>query len=235
MITMQPTHLYLILYRKFGKQYWWPADKKYHKKNNSDFRFEIIIGTILTQNTAWSNVEKAITNLKNNNLLSIQYIIDADFDNLADIIRPSGFFNQKTERLITISSFLKNNFDLNLNKFFNQEKKYLRNQLLSLKGIGPETADSIILYAGKKPIFVVDAYTKRLCERIPIKSKIKYDVIQDFFEKDLNKNFKTEELVNIYNEFHALIVKHAKIYCKKKPNCCNCPLKEQCIFFKKLF
>jgi endonuclease-3 related protein len=228
---MQPTHLYRILYTKFGKQYWWPADKRYHKKNNSDFRFEIIIGAILTQNTAWSNVEKAIINLKNNNMLNIQYLINADFDNLADIIRPSGFFNQKAERLITISSFLKNNFNSNLNKFFNQEIKYLRNQLLSLKGIGPETADSIILYAGRKPIFVVDAYTKRLCERIPLKSKIKYDDIQDFFEKDLTKNFKTEELVNIYNEFHALIVKHAKIYCKKKPNCYNCPLKQQCKFF----
>jgi endonuclease-3 related protein len=232
---MQPTQLYRVLYTKFGKQYWWPADKRYHKKNNSDFRFEIIIGAILTQNTAWSNVEKAIINLKNNNMLNIQYLINADFDNLADIIRPSGFFNQKAERLITISSFLKNNFDSNLNNFFNQEIKYLRNQLLSLNGIGPETADSIILYAGKKPIFVVDAYTKRLCERIPLESKIRYYDIQDFFEKDLTKNFKTEELVNIYNEFHALIVKHAKIYCKKKPNCYNCPLKQQCKFFKKLF
>ncbi len=232
---MKPTNLYKILYTKFGKQNWWPADKNYHKKNNSDFRFEIIIGTILTQNTAWSNVEKAIINLKNNNMLNIQYLIDADFDNLADIIRPSGFFNQKTERLKTISNFLKNKFDSNLNKFFNQEIKYLRNQLLSLKGIGPETADSIILYAGKKPIFVIDAYTIRLCERIPIKLKIKYDDIQDYFEKDLNKSFKTEELVNIYNEFHALIVNHAKIYCKKKPNCYNCPLKKQCKFFKKLF
>ncbi len=168
-------------------------------------------------------------------MLNIQYLIDADFDNLADIIRPSGFFNQKTERLKTISNFLKNKFDSNLNKFFNQEIKYLRNQLLSLKGIGPETADSIILYAGKKPIFVIDAYTIRLCERIPIKLKIKYDDIQDYFEKNLNKSFKTEELVNIYNEFHALIVNHAKIYCKKKPNCYNCPLKKQCKFFKKLF
>jgi endonuclease-3 related protein len=232
---MQPTQLYRVLYTKFGKQYWWPADKRYHKKNNSDFRFEIIIGAILTQNTAWSNVEKAIFNLKNNDMLNIQYLINVDLDNLADIIRPSGFFNQKAERLITISSFLKNNFNSNLNKFFNQEIKYLRNQLLSLNGIGPETADSIILYAGRKPIFVVDAYTKRLCERIPLESKIRYDDIQDFFEKDLTKNFKTKDLVNIYNEFHALIVKHAKIYCKKKPNCYNCPLKQQCNFFKKLF
>jgi endonuclease-3 related protein len=232
---MQPTHIYKILYKKFGKQNWWPVDKKYHKKNLSDFRFEIIVGSILTQNTNWSNVEKIIINLKKNNMLNIQNLIEADFDYLTDIIKPSGFFNQKTKRLLKISNFLKNNFNSNLDKFFNREKRLIRNQLLSLNGIGPETADSIILYAGSKPIFVVDSYTKRLCERIPLKTKLFYDDIQSFFEKDLNKNFKNEELVNIYNEFHALIVKLAKDNCKKKPNCDNCPLKEQCEFFKNLF
>lgn len=232
---MRPTYIYKTLYKKFGKQNWWPVDKEYHKKNLSDFRFEIIVGSILTQNTSWSNVEKAIMNLKKNNMLNIQNLIDADFDYLTEIIKPSGFFNQKTKRLLTISNFLKNNFNSNLNKFFNREKRLIRNQLLSLNGIGPETADSIILYAGSKPIFVVDSYTKRLCERIPLKTKLFYDDIQNFFEKDLNKNFKNEELVNIYNEFHALIVKLAKDNCKKKPNCDNCPLKEQCEFFKNLF
>jgi endonuclease-3 related protein len=232
---MQPTNIYKILYKKFGKQNWWPVDKKYHKKNLSDFRFEIIVGSILTQNTNWSNVEKAIINLKKNNMLNIQNLTEADFDYLTEIIKPSGFFNQKTKRLLTISNFLKNNFNSNLDKFFNREKRLIRNQLLSLNGIGPETADSIILYAGSKPIFVVDSYTKRLCERIPLKTKLFYDDIQNFFEKDLNKNFKNEKLVNIYNEFHALIVKLAKGNCKKKPNCDNCPLKEQCEFFKNLF
>ncbi len=232
---MQPTYIYKILYKKYGKQNWWPVDKRYHKKNESDFRFEIIVGAILTQNTAWSNVEKAIINIKKNDMLDIENIIDADFDSLKEIIKPSGFFNQKAKRLLTISNYLKNNFNSNLDKFFNREIKVIRNELLSLNGIGPETADSILLYAGNKPIFVVDAYTKRLCERIPLKTKLSYDDIQNFFEKDLNKNFKSEELVNIYNEFHALIVKLAKDYCKKKPNCNNCPLNKNCNFYKNLF
>ncbi len=232
---MQPTYIYKILYKKFGEQNWWPVDKKYHKKNDSDFRFEIIVGAILTQNTAWGNVEKAIINLKKNNMLNIQNIIDADFDYLKETIKPSGFFNQKAKRLLIISNYLRNNFNSNLDKFFNREIKLIRDELLSLNGIGPETADSILLYAGNKPIFVVDAYTKRLCERIPLKTKFFYDDIQNFFEKDLNKNFKAKDLVNIYNEFHALIVKFAKDYCKKKPICNNCPLNKNCNFYKTLF
>jgi len=232
---MQPTYIYKILYKKFAKQNWWPVDKKYHKKNDSDFRFEIIVGAILTQNTAWGNVEKAIINLKKNNMLNIENIIDADFDYLKETIKPSGFFNQKAKRLLIISNYLRNNFNSNLDKFFNREIKLIRNELLSLNGIGPETADSILLYAGNKPIFVVDAYTKRLCERIPLKTKFFYDDIQNFFEKDLNKNFKAKDLVNIYNEFHALIVKLAKDYCKKKPICNNCPLNKNCNFYKTLF
>ena len=234
-ITMQPTNIYKILYNKFGKQNWWPVDKKYHIKNESDFRFEIIVGAILTQNTTWSNVEKVILNIKKSNILEIKKILDANFKCLKEIIKPSGFFNQKTERLLTICNYLKNNFNSDLDKFFDRETELIRNELLSLNGIGPETADSIILYAGNKPTFVVDAYTKRLCERIPIKINPSYNDIQNFFEKDLNKNFKFEELVNVYNEFHALIVKLAKDYCKKKPKCNNCPLKNNCKFFIRLF
>ena len=229
-IAMQPTDIYKILYNKFGEQNWWPVDKRYHIKNESDFRFEIIVGTILTQNTAWSNVEKAILNIKKSDMLDIKKILDADIECLKEIIKPSGFFNQKAERLLTISNYLKNNYNSDLDKFFNRETKVIRNELLSLNGIGPETADSIILYAGNKPAFVVDAYTKRLCERIPLKTNLTYDDIQNFFEKNLNKKYKSEEIVNIYNVFHALIVKLAKDYCKKKPNCNNCPLKNNCKF-----
>jgi len=232
---MQPTYIYKILYNKFGKQNWWPVDKEYHKKNNSDFRFEIIVGAILTQNTAWFNVEKAILSIKKDDILDIKNITETNFDTLKIIIRPSGFFNQKAKRLLTISNYIRNNFNSDLDKFFNREIKQIRNELLSLNGIGPETADSILLYAGNKPVFVVDAYTKRLCERIPLKTKLSYDDIQNFFEKDLNRNYKSEELVYIYNEFHALIVKLAKDYCKKKPNCDNCPLNNNCKFFKNLF
>jgi endonuclease III related protein len=232
--NMTPTNIYKILYKKFGKQNWWPVDKQYHKKNKTDPRFEIIIGAILTQNTAWSNVEKAITNLKHNNMLNISDILNTDFNILTEIIKPSGFFNQKAKRLKIISSHLKNNFNSNLDKFFDRKTGIIRNELLSLNGIGPETADSILLYAGDKPVFVVDAYTKRLCERIPLKTKIFYDDIQIFFEKDLSKNFKDKELINIYNEFHALIVKFAKVYCKKKPSCKSCPLNKNCNIYKNL-
>ena len=222
---MQPTHIYKILYKKFGKQNWWPVDKEYHKKNLSDFRFEIIIGSILTQNTNWSNVEKAIMNLKKNNMLNIQNLIEADFDYLTEIIKPSGFFNQKTKRLLTISNFLKNNFNSNLDKFFNRDIKEIREELLEINGIGPETADSILCYAGDKPIFVVDAYTKRLCQRLPINVNISYVDIQDYFQKDLSKYYAKKELSKVYNELHAQIVILAKEYCKKKPLCNKCPIK----------
>lgn len=232
---MKPTHIYKTLYQKFGQQNWWPIDKKYHKKNKSDERFEIIIGAILTQNTAWSNVEKAIINLKNNKMINIEKIIESSFEELTEIIKPSGFFNQKAKRLKVISNHLKNNFNSDIDNFFNRKIEVIRNELLSLNGIGAETADSIILYAGKKPVFVVDAYTKRLCERISLNTKIFYDDIQKFFEKDLCKNFKNEELIDIYNEFHALIVKLAKDHCKKKPKCKSCPLNKNCNFYKTLF
>ncbi len=232
---MQPTDIYKILYNKFGEQNWWPVDKNYHIKNESDFRFEIIVGAILTQNTTWSNAEKAIFNIKKIDMLDIKKILDSDIECLKKIIKPSGFFNQKAERLLKISIYLKNNFNSDLDKFFNRETKVIRNELLSLNGIGPETADSIILYAGNKPVFVVDAYTKRLCERIPLKTNLTYSDIKNFFEKNLNKNYKSEEIVNIYNEFHALIVKLSKYYCKKKPICKNCPLNNYCKFYKNLF
>ena len=232
---MQPTIIYKILYKKYGKQKWWPVDKRYHKKYKSDFRYEIIVGTILTQNTSWLNVEKALTNIKKSKILNINNIIDTDFDNLKEIIKPSGFFNQKAKRLQAFSNYLRDNFNSDLDKFFDRDIKQIRNELLSLDGIGPETADSILLYAGNKAVFVVDAYTKRLCERIPFKTKLFYDEIKNFFEKDLNKNFKSENLADIYNEFHALIVKLGKDYCKKKPNCNNCPIIKKCNFYKNLF
>ena len=207
-------------------------DKKYHKKNSTDPRFEIIIGAILTQNTAWSNVEKALENLKKEKKLDIKSILETDIDYLKKLIRPSGFFNQKAKRLKNISEFLYKKYNSDLDLFFKKNKNKLREELLSLNGIGPETADSILLYAGNKPVFVVDAYTKRLCKRIPIKVEIEYDSIQKYFQDTLSKKFRKKELVKIYNKKHAMIVELAKNYCKKKPVCTNCPLKEICKFEK---
>ena len=169
-MTLDPKKLYEILFDHFGNRHWWPVDKEYHRKHGSDPRFEIIVGAILTQNTAWTNVEKAIINLKENNSLTITKIVDEDVEKLKEMIRPSGFFNQKAKRLKNLSSHIHKNYNDDLDKFFKRDLTDVRKELLSLNGIGPETADSILLYAGNLPTFVVDAYTKRICKRLPIKT-----------------------------------------------------------------
>jgi endonuclease-3 related protein len=126
-------------------------------------------------------------------------------------------------------------FNGDLDKFFNRDIHIIRDELLSLNGIGPETADSIILYAGNMPIFIVDAYTKRLCQRLPLPTNISYDEIQEFFQMMLSKNYSKKEIIKVYNELHALIVIFAKTYCKKKPICDKCPLGKNCNYNKKLF
>jgi endonuclease-3 related protein len=224
--------LYKILQNEFKELNWWPVDLKYHKKRQTDPRFEIIVGAILTQNTAWSNVEKALTNLKLDNIIDLEGIIKTDVKKLEEIIRPSGFFKQKAQRLKVVADHFRVNYDNNLDNFFNKNFNHIREELLSINGIGPETADSILLYAGKKPIFVVDAYTKRISKRIPLNAGNSYDEIQNYFQKNLSNNFSKEELPKVYGELHAAIVMLAKNYCKKKPDCSNCPLKKQCNFNK---
>lgn len=226
-----PNNLYTILYNSFGPQYWWPMDHSHHKQNNTDPRFEVMIGSILTQNTAWTNVEKAIKQLKKHNLLSIKALKHADNDLVKTCIRSSGYFNQKAKRLQFLSDHLVEKYNGNLNQFFSKSIKKLRQELLSLHGIGPETADSMLLYAAKKPVFVVDAYTKRLCKRIPLPvNAASYDDIQHYFEDELKKRYVDDKLVQVYNEFHALIVNLGKYYCKPKPACSNCPLVKKCAF-----
>jgi len=224
--------LYKKLHTEFGDLNWWPMDQSYHKKNKSDPRFEVIIGAILTQNTNWSNVKKAIDRLKKNRCLDINPILEIDFERLKKLIKSSGFFNQKAKRLKTVCKMIYEKYNYNLDSFFDKDIYQIRNELLELKGIGPETADSIILYAAGKPIFVVDAYTKRLCKRIPLPVKNSYDEIQKYFQDQISKCFEQKELTRIYKELHSLIVELAKKYCKKKPICTNCPLKEGCNFCK---
>lgn len=231
-MKLTPSKLYKTLLDSFGPQKWWPVDPIYHEKNHTDPRFEIIIGAVLTQNTAWSNVEKAINSLKKENMIDINKISIENLDTIKTLIKPSGFFNQKAVRLQNLAKFLKRKYNGDLDTFFNKDIEIIREELLGLNGIGPETADSILLYAGNKPVFVVDAYTKRICQRIPFETNISYDDIQRFFQNELSKKFPKKDLTRIYNELHALIVVLGKNYCKKKPVCSGCPLERFC---KKLF
>lgn len=210
---------FLKIYKKFlehfGTQGWWPAESK----------FEIILGAILTQQTTWKNVEKVIENLKNKNLLDPSKLANAKLGEIEKLIRQTGFYKQKARRLRDFSKYLVERYNGDLGKLFSKPLNELRKELLNLSGIGYETADSILLYAGNKRIFVIDAYTKRLCERLGIKRK-GYEKLRIFFEKNLPRN------IGIYKEFHALIVQLGKNYCKIKPVCNKCPLNAVCTFCK---
>ena len=230
---LTPTELHELLFSHFGELSWWPHDASYHKYRGSDARFEIMIGAILTQNTAWSNVEKALENLKAENLLEICSLCQVNLSKLAQAIRPSGYYNQKAARLKELSVYLLDNYDGDLDSFFSKETLQLREELLCLRGIGPETADSMLLYAGAHPIFVVDAYTKRLCKRLPLNVIYPddYHSVQAFFESDLAQHHKIkEEQVLTYNKIHAEIVELAKQFCtSRKPDCQLCPLSSFCM------
>ena len=182
------------------------------------------VRTVLTQNTNWKNVEKALYNLNKNNLIDIKKINNIKKDRLAGLIRPSGYYNQKAKKLKTFSKFLIKNYNGNLNLFFKNNLGKLREELLSINGIGPETADSIILYAAEKPIFVIDAYTKRIYSRMfNIKKEIKYEELQKIFESNLKKDAK------LFNEYHALLVELGKNHCKaRNPLCTECPINKLC-------
>ncbi len=212
---MRKTKALLQIYQKMfdalGPRHWWPGETP----------FEVIIGAILTQNTNWSNVEKAIKNLKTAGKLSPEGIYELSVTELAKLIRPSGFFNVKAKRVKAFINWLFSRYEGNLSKMFAQDLQILRSELLSVKGIGPETADSILLYAGNMPTFVVDAYTHRIFSRhelIPEEST--YDEMKSFFEENLPED------VQLFNEYHALIVNIGKTFCKTKKVCEPCPLKD---------
>jgi len=225
-----PKILYDILFDTFGQQYWWPIDRQYHYKQKSDPRFEIIVGAILTQNTAWTNVEKALDNLKRQKALTIQTIARIEDRTLKTMIQPSGFFNQKAQRLKLFTLYMEEKYAGDLQKFFSHDTLEIRQELLSLHGIGPETADSILLYAGNHAVFVVDSYTKRICQRFPLPVDCSsYENIQHFFENKLCITTSKKAMVSIFKEFHALLVKLAKEYCwKNNPRCITCPLTDLC-------
>ncbi len=198
--------IYYRLLERFSYQSWWPADSK----------DEMVIGALLTQNTSWNNVEIAITNMKRENLCSLEKIFKADCEVLKKCIKPAGFFNQKASYLKNIAEFFVKNGSFNKLDMF--DNATLRKKLLSVKGVGKETADSILLYAFNRAVFVVDAYTRRLVERHNLLKEISYDNIQHLFESNLKKDS------SLFGEYHALIVKNAKVFCKTKPLCYNCPI-----------
>jgi endonuclease-3 related protein len=201
---------YRLLYDHFGPQDWWPGDTP----------FEIMVGAILTQNTNWSNVQKAINNLKSENLLSYQSLSQLTSDEIAQWIRPAGYYNLKARRLRNFLDMVADIYQGELDSFIEDDLNRTRDNLLAVNGIGPETADSILLYACGHPIFVVDLYTHRVFSRHNlVMEETDYLTMQNIFMDHLLPDLQ------LYNEFHALIVRVAKTYCKKtKPLCEKCPL-----------
>lgn len=203
--------IFNTLLKSFGKRHWWPGETP----------LEVVVGAVLTQNTSWKNVVRAIENMKNEDILDVEALYYIDEERLCEIIRPSGFFNVKSRRLKNIINVIYDKYNASLEGMMNYDLVSLRSVLLGINGIGPETADSILLYALGKPIFVVDAYTKRFLRNHKLyNGDYDYDNIQGFFMDNLPSD------TYLFNEFHALIVRLCQINCKKTPECNGCPLED---------
>jgi len=235
--------MYRTLARSWGPQHWWPAETA----------FEVIVGAILTQNTSWKNVERALSALRSADALNVEGIRELPLTKLEELVRSSGYYRQKAQRLKSFVAFLDEKYEGSLDKMLSQPSLQLRAELLSLNGIGPETADAILLYAGNHAIFVVDAYTRRVLQRhAAIENTAKYDDIRSLVERALQRQklvspaLQTtsgkkpdihkaspmsiagrDQLAQLYNEMHGLFVQVGKHYCHKlEPNCEECPLRD---------
>ena len=214
--------LHMRLLREYGDPCWWPGDTP----------FEIAVGAVLTQNTAWANVEKAISNLRTEGLLEPGKMRDASHEEISLAVKPAGYYNQKARCLMGLSSYLELQFDGDLTGMRSMDRGSLRSGLLSLRGIGEETADSILCYSLDRPVLVVDAYTRRLFKRIsPLwwhelfpKGDPGYSALQAALMGRLRGD------AGFYNRFHALVVVHSKERCRKIPLCSGCPLKGICVY-----
>lgn len=207
--------VYRRLFDVYGPQHWWPGGSP----------FEIVVGAILTQATSWTNVAKAIDNLKRAGVLSPEGLRDLPVDELATLIRPSGYFNVKARRLKAFIDHLWEKHDGSLDAMFNEDSPALRRELLSIYGIGEETADDILLYAANRPVFVVDAYTRRVMERVDVNDGAStYADYQSLFHDALPADAK------LFNEYHALLVRHGKDVCRPMPLCDRCCLREICAY-----
>ncbi|MFC2162338.1 endonuclease III domain-containing protein [Candidatus Altiarchaeota archaeon] len=210
--------IYDLLLTELGPQRWWPAETE----------FEVIVGAILTQSTSWKNVEKAIKNLKDEGLLKPAKLEKVGEDRLSQLIKPSLYHNMKARKIKAFLGFFRRGYGMDISRMKAEDIRTLRPRLLGVWGIGPETADSILLYALGKPSFVVDAYTVRIFRRIGLLGEgLDYDGLRSFMEDNLEAD------AGIYNEYHALIVALGKDYCRKKPRCGECPLSRLCR--KKIF
>ncbi len=231
---------YRALYSRWGPQNWWPAQS----------RLEVIVGAYLTQNTNWSNVEKAMANLRRARVLSLKGLREIPLRKFETLVRPSGYFRQKAKKLKIFIRFLDRNYGGSLDRMFAQPTEQLRQELLALDGVGPETADSILLYAGNHAVFVVDAYTRRILERHEmIAARTEYEETRALLEKALTGaspgqlNFEKHgaeprhpasrmsraprgRVPQHYNELHALIVRAGNQYCRSTPKCEQCPLRQ---------
>ena len=211
--------VYHRLYRRYGPQGWWPGDGP----------LDVVVGAILTQSAAWTNVEKALRNLKDADCWSLEAIDRRAQEELASIIRPSGYFNAKARKLKAFAHHVCYHYGGQLQAFFDQETEELRSELLSIHGIGPETADDILVYAAGKPSFVIDAYTRRIMERMGLISqkesakKTSYEKCQSRFQESLPAD------PQLFNEYHALLDQHAKVACTKVPRCADCCLLDLCL------
>ena len=211
MISEQLTEIYQLLFDSFGPQHWWPGQTQ----------FEIITGAILTQNTSWANVEKAIANLKSADCLTPEKLYHLDVSELAEFIRPAGYYNIKTKRLKNFINWLFDNYDGQLANLETFDTDQLRAELLAINGIGFETADSILLYALERPVFVVDAYTARIAFRHQlIEPDANYEQLRELFQSNLPED------TQLFNEYHALLVRVGKEFCKPKARCPGCPLEK---------
>jgi endonuclease-3 related protein len=205
--------IYQRLLARYGPQHWWPGDSP----------FEVIVGAILTQSAAWGNVEKALANLKGEGVLSPQGLYHLPEDRLAQLIYPSGYYNAKARKLKAFVGHLVEVYQGDLDRLLARDVAALRPELLALHGIGQETADSILLYAGAKPVFVIDAYTRRSAARLGLApAQVSYAALQALFMESLPPQ------VPVFNEYHALLVRLGKEACRKLPRCPVCPLLELC-------
>jgi len=215
-LSVKKSSILLEIYRRlfdcYGPQHWWPGETP----------FEVMVGAILTQSTAWQNVEKAINNLKSAGALSPEALRQQSAEEIARLIHPCGYYNAKTRKLKALIDWLGAGND-NLERLFATETDELRKQLLAVHGVGPETADSILLYAANKPVFVIDAYTRRTLMRLGLaRGKSAYDDYQQLFMRNLPSD------TQLFNEYHALFVRLGKTVCRKQPLCRDCCLFDIC-------
>jgi endonuclease-3 related protein len=208
-VTATLREVYDRLFQAYGHQHWWPGETP----------FEVMIGAVLVQNTSWRNVEKAIDNLRQQDLLNPRALYQLPPEELAELVRPAGYYRVKAQRLHNLLALFVSRYDGLVELMFQSDASVLRKELLHINGIGPETADSILLYAGGIPTFVVDTYTLRILARHGwIDFHATYDQIKEHFESGLEKD------AAFYNEYHALLVRVGHLYCRKTPKCTGCPL-----------